>query len=573
MNKTLCISGVCACVILFPFIQSTGFFHHTLSIILGSLLTSVVVLAFLFLSYSKRLKINMMDVAVFLFLIISSFGKYETYDPLILVQTTCLFFVYVGFRLLQTNDILIFIISAILVSCFLQSVYGALQYYEWMMPKHSFQFLTGSFPNQNIFAAYICIGIVICVGLLLWSNCILKNRRYLNVYRIVLACFAVWFACVIILTETRAVWMGSMIAIAFLFYIRFLKQVRALRKSVKITSVSIILGLFCMAFFLLHFSPKKDSSDGRLFIWNVTLQMCAKKPIIGQGARSFQMDYLYAQAAYLAKHPESAGNRLASNISTPFNEYLKVVYEHGLLGFIIIVIAAILIIRIENTPSASILKSCLIALAVISFFSYPFHFFIFQIIGIIFVSLLSDLLLSKSLISIKTRILALCVCVLMIFTAFYGYDIRNCKKVMVANPADTPYRLNVFQNSYNCLKNNNEYLNLYVRLLLRHEDEASLEQIKRLAIISPNTQVMCDMGDLHKKKNEYECAETCYMLAHNMVPAKFVPLQKLLLLYVETEQIEKAYQIAYEILKKPVKVNTNMTDMIKKDAERVLKAH
>jgi hypothetical protein len=78
------------------------------------------------------------------------------------------------------------------------------------------------------------------------------------------------------------------------------------------------------------------------------------------------------------------------------------------------------------------------------------------------------------------------------------------------------------------------------------------------------------MGDLYMKKRQYAEAECQFRLAHRMVPAQFVPLHRLMRLYLQTGQPDKAKKIAVKIVEQPVKVKTNVTEHIKKEANALL---
>lgn len=58
----------------------------------------------------------------------------------------------------------------------------------------------------------------------------------------------------------------------------------------------VLAGLYCW---------KKDSADGRLLVWNCSLEMIVDAPVIGHGHDAFQAKYMDYQAKWLAKHPEA----------------------------------------------------------------------------------------------------------------------------------------------------------------------------------------------------------------------------------------------------------------------------
>ena len=88
-----------------------------------------------------------------------------------------------------------------------------------------------------------------------------------------------------------------------------------------------LAGLYCW---------KKDSADGRLLVWNCSLEMLADAPLTGHGPDAFQAEYMDYQAGWLAEHPEEKWERLAGNVRHPFNEYLRIAVEYGVAGLLLV---------------------------------------------------------------------------------------------------------------------------------------------------------------------------------------------------------------------------------------------
>ena len=88
-----------------------------------------------------------------------------------------------------------------------------------------------------------------------------------------------------------------------------------------------LVGLYCW---------KKDSADGRLLVWNCSLEMLADAPLTGHGPDAFQAEYMDYQAGWLAEHPEEKWERLAGNVRHPFNEYLRIAAEYGVAGLLLV---------------------------------------------------------------------------------------------------------------------------------------------------------------------------------------------------------------------------------------------
>jgi O-antigen ligase len=86
---------------------------------------------------------------------------------------------------------------------------------------------------------------------------------------------------------------------------------------------------------LYHF--KKDSADGRLLLWTVSTKMILEKPLTGFGVDGFKKNYLLYQGEYFKNNPDSPYADLADNATSPFNEWLKIGVEQGIIGLLFIV--------------------------------------------------------------------------------------------------------------------------------------------------------------------------------------------------------------------------------------------
>ena len=145
----------------------------------------------------------------------------------------------------------------------------------------------------------------------------------------------------------------------------------------KTQNSKLILAVAVIALPLILYFFKKDSANGRLLIWRTTLDMVADKPIVGHGAGAFQAKYMLYQADYFNAHPDSRYVTLADNVLHPFNEYLLVLCEHGIVGLGIIALLVFFLVRAyRRNPGEEKFPALmsLLALAVFSFFSYPFRY-------------------------------------------------------------------------------------------------------------------------------------------------------------------------------------------------------
>ena len=124
---------------------------------------------------------------------------------------------------------------------------------------------------------------------------------------------------------------------------------------------------------------KKDSADGRLLIWRCSWEMIKDKPLVGHGTGGFKAEYMNYQAKYFEEYPDSKYLMLADNTSRPFNEYVGLIVNYGLLGFLLFLFVSFYLIRTYRcisckTPFTRIAGWCLTAIAVFALFSYPLRY-------------------------------------------------------------------------------------------------------------------------------------------------------------------------------------------------------
>jgi len=119
--------------------------------------------------------------------------------------------------------------------------------------------------------------------------------------------------------------------------------------------------------------------------------MIKHEPFTGYGVGGFSAHYMDYQAQYFKEHPDSQFAILADNIKSPFNEYLSVGVQFGILTWVLLIAAGIFLIlchRKHPTKAGYVSLLSLLSIAVFSFFSYPFTYPFIWIISALSVSTL-----------------------------------------------------------------------------------------------------------------------------------------------------------------------------------------
>ena len=114
---------------------------------------------------------------------------------------------------------------------------------------------------------------------------------------------------------------------------------------------------------------KPQSADGRLLVWRVTADMIADKPILGHGIGGFNKNYMFYQADYFTEHPESAYSQYSDNIAYPYNEFLHVLADQGIIGLVLIL--GLLVAVLKTPANNNEYKAAIIGYIVFAQFSYP----------------------------------------------------------------------------------------------------------------------------------------------------------------------------------------------------------
>ena len=252
--------------------------------------------------------------------------------------------------------------TSLLLIGLMECTTGILQYANLLPGENGFT-VCGHFNNPSGFAAFL-------VGLLPFTfACAQSNNRGMHCITIATRLI---FIVAIFLSNSRAGMLSACVILLIIAYRN--SKLCEMKRSIKaFVILVIVVGLTIGLYFL-----KQDSANGRLLIWSVSWEMFKDAPLTGHGAGSFLAQYMEYQADYLMTHPDSPYALLAADVKVPFNEYIKLLVEFGLLGFIAVCVLVLYLWReykrSQDPLKASALQS-LIGIAVFAFFSYPSEYF------------------------------------------------------------------------------------------------------------------------------------------------------------------------------------------------------
>ncbi len=526
----------------------------------------------------KRHFFNILVITLFLGGVFITSGKFvNTTNTPKLYFVIATFLVVVAITAKHTRKINLGFLSSkatfwgISIICFMQACYGLCQLAGWLPSNHAKFAITGSFDNPAGFASVLAIGFPIILFLLSKSKNVAK---YLASIILLVLAIAVFFS------ESRTGMLSILISsiVFVLFQANIVGKFRQFRNC-KLLTIVIMICLLSGAYIL--YLQKKDSANGRLLIWKVSAKMIRDKSILGHGYGAFQAEYMDYQAVYFKNNPNSNFTQLADNVKHPFNEFIKVAVEFGLIGLAIILSIILFVlwklIKSKHEKSGLILSG-LVSFLVFACFSYPLqHVVVWILLAFYLLMFLpsKEISINNTPISVITRGIIFIVCVLCLFYITKQIRAEMKWKTIAINSlrGNTEKMLPEYKKLYSTsLKQNPFFLYNYgAELNVAGKFDTSIEILNECKKRFNDYDLQMLLADNYYKKGEVERAIEVYKYASNMVPCRFLPLYNQFEIYKETAQYSDAAKCANDIVNKKIKIPSYTIRSIKAQAESYLK--
>lgn len=463
----------------------------------------------------------------------------------ILSFISLLFFYMLVRRILLIQQ---WIFVGIVLLGFIQAAYGIVQYLGLTNNYINTFRINGSFDNPAGFAASL-------VAVFPFALCLVAQKKF---FPLLLGAFSVGIIVVsVVLSHSRAGVVGLILIVfiwlLYVLHINFSKKLKVVAGSIII--IALIVGLYFV---------KKDSANGRLLIWQCSAHMIADKPLFGHGIGGFQREYMLYQAEYFRNHPNSSFVMLADIVKHPFNEYLLLVVEHGLIGVLSLGLFIFYLIkeyRRNKTLETFYAMLCLVGSGVFACFSYPLGYPFIRLIVVFCTALIMQhetkrWKIPKGLFSIIKPAVLVVLVALLVLTCNMFYDEYRWNIIAQRSLAgETKKVLPEYAKLYKTMNRNGLFLyNYAAELNFIDQNTESNRLFIEASHFMNDIDLQLQMADNYQKMKQYKETEKCLLEAHYMIPNRFIPLYRLAKLYEETNQLERAKYIAKTILKKPIKI-------------------
>ncbi|MGV8090413.1 MAG: O-antigen ligase family protein [Mangrovibacterium sp.] len=505
--------------------------------------------------------VSMADVLVLLVCLLLFFHRDVPVDYLSLWKYGALFIVYLCTRayLVQYRYLLLWGIGLFGLA---ESVVAVLQKACLLESRHSLFDVTGTFGNPGPLGGCLSVCFTACVGLACYH---IAQRSYLIALFHGLASVIIFTG--LLLSGSRAGWLAACMGF-FAVVIAPGNRIKTFIRTMSLRSLLIKTGIILCAILLLTgvYLYKKDSADGRVLIWRVTAGMILDRPFFGHGTGGWTARYMYYQAAWFEKHPGSPYAMLADNAAYPYNEFLHIWVEQGILGLCLVLTLLYHVIFYRPDDKINrILKSALSAFAVFAFFSYPANVFLLALLLFFILGVIKSKPLFSCRVPQSFRYVfpALCIITAGLLSGMSYYFYRNAltevRRLVLEKGVNDPAPV-FFDSHYPLFRNNPVIMDAYAQYSFRNHTLERAEQVLRAtAAIIPTCGLYCDMGEIAEKKGDFSGAQKYYQLAADMVPSRITPKYRLFELYVGQNDSIAACRIGKAILSQPVKVEGTHT--------------
>jgi tetratricopeptide (TPR) repeat protein len=381
---------------------------------------------------------------------------------------------------------------------------------------------------------------------------------------------------------SRAAWLAGLGGCSWVAVQRLLKngKTRTLYRAHKRQCLILLSSLLVLAALggagMYHL--KKDSADGRLLMWKISLQTFMRHPE-GVGIGRFPGSYGHEQAAYFESGKATEQEKyVAGNPEYGFNEYLQAGIEQGAVSLLLFLgmtgysfYAGVRHRQVGATAS-------LLALLIAALTSYPFSVLPF-LVGMSFLLawIHAGEKREKGLPVSRPAAfgLALCCLFLSLGCLHNRYPVRQAYREWTRHKA--LYQSGAYESAgsgyaslYPFLSDQLPFLFEYAQCLSKtgHYGKSN-EVLEKAGRISCDPMIYNIMGKNHQAMKRYTDAERCFRKAAAIVPNRMYPWYLLTKLYTETGQTEKAGQAARIVLEKEPKVQSTAIREMRKEIQEL----
>ena len=551
-------------------------------------LTTISYIGFIIRQRSK-IQLAVIDYIILLFIFASFFFIADSYNGvfitkhILLILIAILFYCF-RFTIQMNRGADFWLIATLIITGLVESLWGLRQLYGFEQSQHNLFRLTGSFFNPGPYACYVAIVFpMVLYYSLKYCICYKVKFHFRNISIYLLwgmSTLTVVFSILILpTTMSRAAWIagigGSGLVLLYFFAKgRKVKTFIIQNRKIYIIAISVTI-LFVIASGFGMYKLKKDSADGRTFIWKNTIELIKQNPM-GVGIGNFSGSYGHVQATYFESGKGTEDEkRIAGNPEYAFNEYLQICAEQGIVVFLMFlsIVGYSLYIGIKRKKIAA--TSSLLALLIVAGASYPFSVLPFLIVFVFLLALIHNGEKSFSIpkpVSVALTFCGLIIVLLCLYNRYPTYNAyKKWNKVKMLYSYGNKEVVEEYRNIYPLLSDQIQFLFEYAQCLNKSKQYKKSNEVLEKAIkISCDPMLYNIMGKNFHALKQYSNAVNCLVKSSNIVPNRIYPYYLMALMYIDAGEMEKAKDMAQIVLTKEPKVQSTAVKEMRQDMKKLL---
>lgn len=445
---------------------------------------------------------------------------------------------------------------------------------------HSLFVLTGTFYNPGPYSGYLAAILPVALYRMLSVNGRTGRRAKVEYY--VSLCVVMLVLCVLPAGMSRAAWFAAFVSCGYVTFRIYGDRIKFFMLKYKYAVLGVLLsGIFLAAGAYLM---KRDSADGRLLIWKITMRAIADNPMGEERGRTFSALYGDAQEEYFMEGKFSDAEAwVAGSPDFAFNEFLQIAAERGIWVAVAVVVWLLVLLGFAGKRKRLTgMGGCLVSLMVFASFSYPLH-----IPAIVSVWVLTVMvLMGEWLVAIRLEKLAKVVLLLAALAGLgasvsihrvYEERVQAAREWMplrgLYRAGDYQAAVKAYEKLYSRMNWNDDYCFEYGRALYRLKCyEKAEEELKRALTVSGDPMILNLLGRNAQDKGEFEKAEEFLIRSTHRLPERIYPYYLLVKLYAVPEYYsrEKLVRAAEKVLYSEPKVNSTAVREMRQEVRSIL---
>lgn len=538
-----------------------------------------VITAGMILIYNNDLSINWIDVLVGFNLFSILLNKFVFGETLDFSFVVSLSFISIFFSIKYFFSSLKSLQETIILSLFgiiavIQVTIGIMQFSGVLYSTNSNLNVTGYFFNSGPYVIFTTALFLACLPLLLKK----PNRKWKQYIYIL---FTIFFLFILIVTKSRSTWLAlTFVTILYLFLINNFNLVKQ-RLLVSIPALIVFL-LFFLTLMALY---KKDSSIGRILIWQNTLSIIKNNVLFGVGVGNFDKAYAESQASFFIHNKTSKFVDVAGDVRFAFNDYLQILAEQGLVGLLLFgtLIFFLLFYSFRYFNRSLLIQACVLPICFIlitGFFTYSLQVVEIKILFWQLIAILSTEIIKYTPVNIhsfkKSKLISSSASILFGSSLIFYSVVRW--NAFITFERFCNWGVGFEQKYMSDFKSMLRYINddpnfniYYAENLWNSKQHNSAIKYIEVAISNiPEKELYYLLATFYERKKKYDQAEKCYEFVINYQPNILYPRYLLALFYKRTNKKEMWLKSTDIILSFKPKIQSSQIEMMKNEIKVLL---